>query len=188
VQLLEKWFSVPRLRRGSATTESKGHCCVASDRPAQDSGAADVCSDGSAEFAERVRDAPMCARPNSEFVVASPDVLHPRMTVPDRSRRVIASAHGAEPGFQPAVGRLDPIVRVLLGVVQHARHEFIDPSPSRPGPVGHDLDRLAVRAKRRREEPRRGLRVPPGRDEHIDDLAVLVDRSVEVTPPAPTVT
>ena len=52
---------------------------------------------------------------------------------------------------------LDSIVRVLLGVVERARQELIDDGDERPGPVGHDLGRLAMVAERRREEPARSL-------------------------------
>ncbi len=44
--------------------------------------------DRSGEFAERVRDAPIGARINPEFVVAAPNVLHQRVTAHDHSRRV----------------------------------------------------------------------------------------------------
>src|SRR5215211_2950221 len=76
------------------------------------------------------------------------------------------------------------IVRVLLGGVEHARHELINDGEEGPGPVGHDLSRLAVSAQRRREEPSRSLGVAPGGDVDIDDLAVLVDRPVDVAPPS----
>jgi len=56
---------------------------------------------------------------------------------------------------------LDPIVRVLLGVLKRARDQLIDDGEERPGPVGHDLGRLAVSAERRREEPSRSLGVAP---------------------------
>jgi hypothetical protein len=47
----------------------------------------------------------------------------------------------------------DPIVRVLVGVVERRRDELIDHRPERPGPVRHDFGRIAMRAKRRRKEP-----------------------------------
>jgi hypothetical protein len=53
--------------------------------------------------------------------------------------------------------RLNPIVRVLVGVVERARHELIDDGEERPGPVGHDLGRLAIVAERA-EAKNRGYR------------------------------
>jgi hypothetical protein len=57
--------------------------------------------------------------------------------------------------------RLDPIVRVLIGGVEHARHELINDGEERAGPVGHHLGRLAMVAQRRREEPSRSLGAAP---------------------------
>jgi hypothetical protein len=60
--------------------------------------------EGSGEFGERANNAPMGTRINSEFVVASPQVLHQRVTAHDNSRRVVTleSTHRAEPGFESA--------------------------------------------------------------------------------------
>jgi hypothetical protein len=78
----------------------------------------------------------------------------------------------------------DPIVRVLLGVVERRRDELIDHRPEGPGPIGHDFGRIATRAKRRREEPSRRRDVAFCRDADVHDLAVLIDGSVHVPPPA----
>ena len=51
----------------------------------------------------------------------------------------------------------DPVVRVRLGVVERGRDQLIGHGPQRPGPVGHDLDRLAMGAERGGEEPPRLL-------------------------------
>jgi hypothetical protein len=56
----------------------------------------------------------------------------------------------------------DPIVRVLLGVVERRWDELIDCRPERPGSVRHDFGRLTMRAKRRREEPSRRVAVASG--------------------------
>ncbi len=87
-------------------------------------------SDDLGEFGERGRDAPMRARVDAEFVVAAPNVLHERVAAHDHACGVVAfeAAHGAEPGFEPAVIGFDPVVRVLGGVVERAGHEVIDRS------------------------------------------------------------
>jgi hypothetical protein len=38
----------------------------------------------------------------------------------------------------------DPVVRVPLGVVERGRDQLIGHGPQRPGPVGHDFDRLTA--------------------------------------------
>jgi hypothetical protein len=49
---------------------------------------------------------------------------------------------------------------------------------------GHDLDRLAVRAERPREEPSRRPDVAPWGEVDVNDLPALVDRAVDGAPPA----
>jgi hypothetical protein len=78
----------------------------------------------------------------------------------------------------------DLIIRVLLGVVERGRHELVNDREQGPGSIGHDLRRLTVSAERRREEPSRGPGVAPRGDVDVDDLAVLVDRPVDVAPPS----
>jgi hypothetical protein len=79
---------------------------------------------------------------------------------------------------------LDAVVRVLLGVVERGWDQLIDRNPQRRGSVGDDLDRLAVGAERRREEPACRSSVAPCRHVNVDDLAMLIDRPVDVAPPA----
>ena len=121
-----------------------------------------------------------------EFVVAAAEVLHERVAAHDHAGGAIAleATHRSQPRLEPAVVGLDPIVRVLLGVVERGRHELIDDGEERPGPIGHDLGRLAMGAERRREEPSRSSGVASCGDVDVDDLAVLVDRPVHVAPPS----
>ena len=102
-----------------------------------------------------VLDAPVGARVDAEFVVAAADVLHERVAADDHACGVVAfeAAHRSEPGFEPTVVAFDAVVRVLLGVVERGGHESFDRGPQRRSPVGHDLDRLAMRAERSGEEP-----------------------------------
>ena len=97
----------------------------------------------------------MGARVDAECVVASPDVLHQRVTAHDHRRRMVAfqAAHGSESGFESTVVAFDAVVRVLLGVVKRGRHEAFDRSPQRRGPVGHDVGRLTMGTECRGEEP-----------------------------------
>jgi hypothetical protein len=76
----------------------------------------------------------------------------------------------------------DPIVRVLSGVVEAVGEELIDDGEQGPSSIGHDLGWIAMHTKRSLEEPSRGPRVAPRRDEYVDDLTVLVDSPVDVAP------
>jgi hypothetical protein len=119
-------------------------------------------------------------------VVAAANVLHERVTAHDHAGGVVAfeAAHRPEPGFEPAVVGFDPIVRVLLSVVKRGRDQLLDHRAQGRGPVGHDLDRLTMSTQRGLEEPTRRRGVASGRDVHVDDLAMLIDGPVDVTPPS----
>jgi hypothetical protein len=143
-------------------------------------------SDDSGEFGERRRDAPVGARIDPEFIVPAAHVLHERVAVHDHAGGAIAheSPHRTQPRLEPAVIGLDPVVRVLLGVVEGGWDELIDDGAQRPGPIGDHLGRLAVSTQGRHEEPPSGPGVAPRRDIYVDDLAVLVDGAVDVASPA----
>ena len=158
-------------------------CCVALDRSAQDPSAVDVHSDGSGEFNERGSDAAVLAGFDAEFVVASPQALHERMTSHDHAGAVVAfeSTHWAEPGLEPGVVGFDPVVRVLRGVVERGRQQLLHDREERPSPVGHYLNRLPMAPKARRRRTAARPWCPIGLRLDVDDLPVLVDRPVDVT-------
>ncbi len=96
----------------------------------------------------------------------------PRITieaVPSRLR-----PHWSESGLQAAVVGFDPVVGVVARVVEPTGHEIFDRSGECMGLVGGDLDRVAVVADRRRQEPGRGLR---DLCEGLRDLALGVSGS-----------
>lgn len=70
--------------------------------------------------------------------------------------------HRSEPGLEPAVVALDPVVVVLADVVRRSRNQVLD----------------RVRQSRGRGDVRTLGHV------HVDDLALLVDRPVHVAPDA----
>ena len=88
----------------------------------------DVRSDGAGEFRERGRDATVGASVASQFVVASADVLHERVTAHDHAGAVITfeSAHRSQSCLQAAMVGFDPIVRILLSVVTRSGDQFLD--------------------------------------------------------------
>ena len=67
-------------------------------------------------------------------------------------------------------------------VVERTGHEIFDRSGQCMGLVGGDLDRVAVVADRRREEPGRGLRVAFVGDLRVEDLPMLVDCPIHLAP------
>jgi len=66
--------------------------------------------------------------------------------------------------------------------VKRGRHQSFDRSPQRGRPVGHDLDRFAVCTERAGEKSSSCPEIASGGDEHVDDLAVLVDGPIHVAP------
>jgi hypothetical protein len=76
------------------------------------------------------------------------------------------------------------VIGVSLGDVPGRRLEIIDDARIDQCLVGGDFDRGWSDPQRAGEEhPCRG-RIPTGRDQHVDDLAVLINCSVEVCPSA----
>jgi hypothetical protein len=62
----------------------------------------------------------MAARVDAEFIVATPNVLHERVTSHDHACSVVAfeSPHRPEPCLESPVIGFDPIVRVPLQVLE----------------------------------------------------------------------
>jgi hypothetical protein len=141
-------------------------------------------SDGSSEFGERGRDA-QGSGVAPEFAVTAANVLHERVTTDDHPGSVVAfeSAHRPEPRFEAAVVGF-AVVRVLLGVMERRRDQLIDHRAERRGPVGHDLDRLTMSTECSLKELVCRSGVTSRRHVDINDVAVLVDGSVHVAPPA----
>ena len=64
-----------------------------------------------------------------------------------RSPLDLASAHRPEPRLRSAVIAFDPIVLVLLGVVERGGDELVDHVRQCRCPIRDHLDRLAVRGQ-----------------------------------------
>jgi hypothetical protein len=76
------------------------------------------------------------------------------------------------------------VIRVLTRVVERGWHELIQDGAERPGSIGDHLGGLPVILERGREEPTRSPGIAARRHVDVNDLAVLVDRAVDVTPAA----
>jgi hypothetical protein len=78
---------------------------------------------------------------------------------------------------------LDRVVRVPLDVVPGRRQQLIQHPGIDRRSVGDHLARDHLeRAQRSGEEPAGRRRVPAAQEQHVDDLAVLVNRPVDVAP------
>lgn len=71
---------------------------------------------------------------------------------------------------------------MLTCVVLDLRHQFVDHPEQRGGEIGRDLAGTAVVADRSCEELPGRSDVALLRDQHVDDLAVVVDSTVDVPP------
>jgi hypothetical protein len=125
--------------------------------------------------------------PTWSFVVAAAQILHEGVSGDYHLRGPIRlkAAHRFQPVLELTVIGFDRFVRVLLDVVprggnQLSEHAGVD----RRGVGDHFVRDDLQRVQRSGEEPARRCGVSTGRDQHVDDLAVLVDRSVDVAPHA----
>ena len=118
--------------------------------------------------------------------MAAANVLDERLTLDDDARGAVAfqPAHRSQPGFQPAVVGWDTIVGLLDCVVQRVRCQLTDRFRQRCRPVGDHHAGLAVVTDRVRDEPSGSDTVASLRHQHLDDLAVVIDGAVDVTPHA----
>jgi hypothetical protein len=142
-------------------------------------------SDGHCELVECCA-GPMAGRDvGGEFIVAAAQILNERVPSGEDPRGPVAlqAAHRPEPCFQPSVIGFDRVVRVALDGMQRRGDELIQDSRIGRGAVGGDLGRDRARAQRPGEEPPGGRQVTPDGEQHVDDLAVLVDGPVQVRPP-----
>ena len=79
---------------------------------------------------------------------------------------------------------LDRVVGVLLGVVHCGRDELVEDPWIRGRLVRGDLNGLDSGGKCPGEERPSGSQVTPGGQPYVDDLPILVDRPLQVRPPA----
>ncbi len=77
---------------------------------------------------------------------------------------------------------LDPVVRILLGVVNRLGDQLIDNAKQGRSQIGGDFSGPPVVAKGGGEEPCSGSDVTSFRHVHVNDLAVLIECSVHIAP------
>jgi hypothetical protein len=76
----------------------------------------------------------------------------------------------------------DPVVRVLVGVVERDGQDVLDDAFESRCQVRHNLRGRPVSAQRGGEEAPCRADVAPRREVHVDDLAVLVHRAIPIAP------
>jgi hypothetical protein len=90
--------------------------------------------------------------------------------------------HRPEPGLQPSVVCLDRDVRVLPDDVRRRGDQLVKHPQVDRRAVDRDLGRERPGAQRPGEEAPRSRQVTPRRQQNIYDLAILIDRPVEIGP------
>ena len=141
-----------------------------------------VRSDGHGEFGEHGGESVLLGCIGGDLILAAARVLHEPVPSGDDLGGAVSfeSAHGSEPGFEPAMVTFDRVVRVLLGGVHRRRDQLVQGPRVHRCPVGGDLDRDGASAQRSGEEPSRCGKVAVRGEQHIDELTVLVDRPVQI--------
>jgi hypothetical protein len=102
-----------------------------------------LCLQTGREFGERAADAVKGGHIGGEFIVAASQVLHESVSRRNDAQRGdrLQPSHRAQPGLEPTVISLDPVIAVLLGDVPRGRGELVDDAQVHRCPVGGDLNR-----------------------------------------------
>jgi hypothetical protein len=123
--------------------------------------------------------------PRRPFVVTAVKVLDERVPSDhDASVAVLLeAAHRSQPRLQPAVVALDPVVGMAVGATPCEWQQLLQYRWVHQRPIGGDLGGPALgRADSPLEEPAGSRASRPSGDEHVDELAELVDRSIDKAP------
>jgi hypothetical protein len=119
--------------------------------------------------------------------MATPQVLYEGMAGDhDLGAAILLEpTHRTQPRLETAVVSLDVIVGVLIGAMPRRREQLAERGRVGRRLVGDDLHgRDLGCGDGPLEEAAGGLGVAPRGDEHVDDLAELVDRTVDIAPAA----
>jgi hypothetical protein len=98
---------------------------------------------------------------------------------------LLEPAHRMQPRLEAAVVGLDLVVGIPVGAMPDRRQQLLKHRRVHRRVVGDHLNwRDPHCADGALEEPAGRCRVPPRGHEHVDDLPELVDRAVDIAPPA----
>jgi hypothetical protein len=122
----------------------------------------------------------------AQFVVASTEILDECVTGADHpcQTQPCQAAHRPQPGLQASIISLDAAIRVLLGDVARGEYQFLDHLGVGRCLVGGHLGRAQAVLEVLGEESVGGHQIPLQSNQHVDDLAVLIDCPVQVDPSA----
>ncbi len=165
--------------------EDRGHRCVDRSTGAVHPVGVEVRSDHLREFLESGHKTQLLmAGFDAELVVTASNVLDERVAPDHGQRGPIGSqtAHRFQPRLETAMVPLDPVVRILLGIVNRLRKQLIDHAQQGRRQIRGDLSGPAMGSQRVGEESPCGCDVAPFRHVHVDDLAVLIPCPVHVAP------
>jgi hypothetical protein len=117
--------------------------------------------------------------------MAAADVLDERVSGGDYlyAAELFEPAHRLQSGLQPSVIGFNRVVSVLLGDMTGGGHQLIEHPRVGGRAISGDLDRGRPVIKGTGEESASGGQIPLLGDHDVNDLAELVDRSVQIDPP-----
>lgn len=143
-------------------------------------------SDHPRQLLEGHAEAVMVGLAGSNLVVSAAHVLDEGVPGSDglRGPEPLQPAHRSKPGFGSAVVSLDRVVRVWLDDVERRRNLLIEDPRICGCSVGRHLDRTYPDRQRPGEGGPGCRQVAAGREHDVDDLTVVVDRPVQLRPPA----
>jgi hypothetical protein len=118
--------------------------------------------------------------------MAAADILHERVPGGDYlcTAELFEPAHRSQSGLQPSMICFDRVVSVLLGDMTGGGHQLIKHPRVGGRAISADLDRGQPVTKGAGEESTSGGQIPLLGDHDVDDLPELIDRSVQIDPPA----
>src|SRR3989442_3261506 len=120
--------------------------------------------------------------------MAARHVLHECMADGDDARCLAGfqAPHRPKPSFERSVVALERVVGVPLDVVDGAGYQRVEYRQIRRYSIGHELGRLCLRTRNGAEkEAPGGSDVASWREEDVDDLAEVVEGSVQIEPDVP---
>ncbi len=141
--------------------------------------------DGEGEFGEGRRQPIFRVGIRAEFVMAAAHVLNKSVSGANHSSKtkLFEAAHRPQSRLESPMICFDNIIAVLLSEMASSGHQLIQHTRIGRCLVRRHRARLAAVIQSPGKEPTSGCQVPLLRHQDIDDLAILVGRSLQVDPP-----
>ena len=146
--------------------------------------AATPCLDCADEFSKDRRESMSWIGVQAEFVVSTAQVLDECIASANHPGRaqLFEATHWSEPGFEPSVIGFDGVVGVLIYDVARRRQQLIEYPWVGGRPISGHLGGAWTVLQCAVEESASGRQIQILCDQDIDDLAILVDRPVQIAP------